>query len=97
MRDRFRAPSVWLHLTPITRIATENRHGGCRITPRADVGPVKPPKSPYAPTSRAEMEARGWDQCDIIFVSGDAYIDHPSFGVAIIVRVLEALSVTRLA
>ena len=36
------------------------------------------------------MEARGWDQCDIIFVSGDAYVDHPSFGVAIIVRVLEA-------
>ncbi len=42
------------------------------------------------PTSRAEMDALGWRQCDIIIVTGDAYVDHPSFGMAIIGRVLEA-------
>jgi uncharacterized radical SAM protein YgiQ len=41
--------------------------------------------------SRAEMQALGWEQCDVIVVSGDAYVDHPSFGAAIIGRVLEAL------
>ncbi len=40
--------------------------------------------------SRAEMEALGWDSCDIIIVTGDAYIDHPSFGMALIGRLLEA-------
>ncbi|MDI9847931.1 YgiQ family radical SAM protein [Rhodoblastus sp. 17X3] len=40
--------------------------------------------------SRAEMEALGWDSCDIVLVTGDAYIDHPSFGMAIIGRLLEA-------
>jgi uncharacterized radical SAM protein YgiQ len=43
------------------------------------------------PTTRAEMAALGWSQCDIIIVTGDAYVDHPSFGMAIIGRVLEAL------
>jgi uncharacterized radical SAM protein YgiQ len=42
------------------------------------------------PMSRAEMETLGWDECDIILVTGDAYIDHPSFGMALIGRVLEA-------
>jgi len=42
------------------------------------------------PMSRAEMEARGWDEIDIVFVTGDAYIDHPSFAMAILCRVLEA-------
>ena len=42
------------------------------------------------PTTRAEMAALGWLQCDIIVVTGDAYVDHPSFGMAIIGRVLEA-------
>jgi uncharacterized radical SAM protein YgiQ len=44
----------------------------------------------FLPTSRAEMAALGWEQCDIIIVTGDAYVDHPSFGMAIIGRVLEA-------
>jgi uncharacterized radical SAM protein YgiQ len=44
----------------------------------------------YLPTTRAEMSARGWDQCDVVIVSGDAYVDHPSFGAAVIGRVLEA-------
>ena len=42
------------------------------------------------PMSRAEMDALGWDSCDVILVTGDAYIDHPSFGMALIGRVLEA-------
>lgn len=46
--------------------------------------------APVLPMSRAEMDALGWDSCDIILVSGDAYIDHPSFGVALIGRLLEA-------
>ncbi|MBL0389631.1 YgiQ family radical SAM protein [Ramlibacter monticola] len=45
--------------------------------------------APFLPTSRKEMEALGWDSCDIVLVTGDAYIDHPSFGMAVIGRVLE--------
>ena len=48
------------------------------------------PPASFLPTSRAEMDALGWEQCDIIIVTGDAYVDHPSFGMAIIGRVLEA-------
>src|ERR1019366_7260052 len=44
----------------------------------------------FLPTTRAEMQALGWEQCDVIIVTGDAYVDHPSFGMAIIGRVLEA-------
>jgi len=44
----------------------------------------------FLPTSRAEMEVLGWDSCDVILVTGDAYIDHPSFGMALIGRLLEA-------
>jgi uncharacterized radical SAM protein YgiQ len=46
--------------------------------------------APFLPTSRAEMTRLGWDSCDIILVTGDAYIDHPSFGMALIGRLLEA-------
>jgi len=44
----------------------------------------------FLPTSRDEMDALGWDSCDIIIVTGDAYVDHPSFGMAIIGRLLES-------
>ena len=44
----------------------------------------------YLPISREDMEKRGWDQCDFVYVSGDAYVDHPSFGSAIISRLLES-------
>src|ERR1700744_2083832 len=50
--------------------------------------PRKP--APFLPMSRAEMTALGWDACDIVLVTGDAYVDHPSFGMAIIGRLLEA-------
>ena len=46
--------------------------------------------APFLPTSRAEMDALGWDSCDVLIVTGDAYVDHPSFGMAVIGRVLEA-------
>ncbi len=46
--------------------------------------------APFLPMSRAEMDVLGWDECDIIIVTGDAYVDHPSFGMAIVGRLLEA-------
>ena len=46
--------------------------------------------APYLPMSRAEMDGLGWDSCDVVLVTGDAYVDHPSFGMAVIGRVLEA-------
>jgi uncharacterized radical SAM protein YgiQ len=58
---------------------------------KPDKGPlagVKP--ATFLPTTRAEMDALGWERCDIIVVTGDAYVDHPSFGMAIIGRLLEA-------
>ncbi|MDR8526117.1 MULTISPECIES: YgiQ family radical SAM protein [Shewanella] len=46
--------------------------------------------APFLPMSRKEMAKLGWDSCDIIIVTGDAYVDHPSFGMAVIGRMLEA-------
>lgn len=57
-----------------------------RFKPQASL----PPRSAFLPVSRADMEERGWDCCDFVFVCGDAYVDHPSFGMAIITRLLEA-------
>ena len=45
--------------------------------------------APFLPMSREEMDLLGWDSCDIILVTGDAYVDHPSFGMAVIGRTLE--------
>lgn len=44
----------------------------------------------FLPVTMEEARERGWDQVDFVYVSGDAYVDHPSFGAAIITRVLEA-------
>ncbi len=44
----------------------------------------------FLPVSKADMAARGWDQCDFVYIIGDAYVDHPTFGHAIISRVLES-------
>ncbi len=46
--------------------------------------------APMLPMSRAEMEKLGWDSCDVVLVTGDAYVDHPSFGMAVVGRMLEA-------
>lgn len=55
---------------------------------RPSAAPRKP--APFLPMSRAEMDKLGWDACDIVLVTGDAYVDHPSFGMAIIGRLLES-------
>ena len=53
--------------------------------------PCEPARAaPFLPMSRAEMDALGWDACDVVLVTGDAYVDHPSFGMAIIGRLLES-------
>src|SRR5882724_9029438 len=57
---------------------------------------VEPPRGQCAPTTaplpmtRAEMAARGWDAVDVVFVTGDAYVDHPSFAMALLGRLLES-------
>ena len=45
--------------------------------------------APFLPMTRAEMDQLGWDSCDIILITGDGYIDHPSFGMALVGRLLE--------
>jgi uncharacterized radical SAM protein YgiQ len=52
--------------------------------------PIVAAPRPHLPATRAEMEARGWDVVDVVFVTGDAYVDHPSFANGILARVLEA-------
>jgi len=55
------------------------------VTPR----PVAKRATPPLPMNRAEMQARGWDEVDVVFVTGDAYVDHPSFAMALLGRLLE--------
>ena len=52
--------------------------------------PVVTPDLPHLPASGAEMKARRWDYVDVVFVTGDAYVDHPAFAMGILSRVLEA-------
>jgi len=52
-------------------------------------GASRPDTSAYLPTTREDMDARGWDQLDVLIVNGDAYVDHPAFGGALIGRFLE--------
>ena len=52
--------------------------------------PLVPLSLPHLPASRAEMDRRGWDYVDVVFVTGDAYVDHPAFAMGILGRVLEA-------
>ena len=67
--------------SPATRVAH---------TPAAPTRPWRPGRDKFLPVSRADMDARGWDQCDFVYICGDAYVDHPSFGMAIVSRVLDA-------
>jgi uncharacterized radical SAM protein YgiQ len=64
-------------------LTTYRKYWAARFA-QANGGPAK-----FLPMSREEMDALGWDSCDIILVTGDAYVDHPSFGMAVIGRVLE--------
>jgi len=65
-------------------------HGARDITAYRKYWAARFGTAPFLPMSRAEMELLGWDSCDVVIVTGDAYVDHPSFGMAIIGRVLEA-------
>ena len=71
------------------------------LSPHPLISPLTPPPPPppppplhpltdFLPTTKKELELRGWDSLDVILFSGDAYVDHPSFGAAVIGRVLEA-------
>ena len=64
---------------------TEDRGEDTIIAPASGRAPV-----PFFPMTRAEMARLGWEACDVILVTGDAYIDHPSFGMALLARFLEA-------
>lgn len=61
-----------------------------RSSSTSTVQTIYPPRDSFLPTSKEEVERRGWTQLDVILFSGDAYIDHPSFGAAVIGRMLEA-------
>lgn len=56
---------------------------------RSKKGPTAARRADFLPTCRADMDARGWDQLDILIISGDAYVDHPAFGPVLIARFLE--------
>ncbi len=64
---------------PARDLFARPRYWAWRLTP-----------APFLPMSREEMDLLGWDACDVILVTGDAYVDHPSFGMAIVGRLLEA-------
>ncbi|MGD2083555.1 MAG: YgiQ family radical SAM protein [Chromatiales bacterium] len=64
---------------PARDIFSYRRHWAAKLGP-----------APFLPMSRAEMDLLGWNACDVILVTGDAYVDHPSFGMAVVGRVLEA-------
>ncbi|MCB9696753.1 MAG: YgiQ family radical SAM protein [Alphaproteobacteria bacterium] len=59
--------------------------------PRVAKGPPGPPRRLFLPTTRADLEERGWDGVDVVIVTGDAYVDHPAFGPVLIARFLEGL------
>ncbi|HSN84955.1 MAG TPA: YgiQ family radical SAM protein [Polyangiales bacterium] len=65
----------WVALVPLSKKNDRHRRG--------------PDAAAYLPTTREEMEARGWDELDVLIVNGDAYVDHPAFGAALIGRFLE--------
>lgn len=70
---------------PVSRMKAER---GLFSFPKHRAGSFR--AAPFLPMSRKEMDQLGWDSCDIIIVTGDAYVDHPSFGMAVIGRVLES-------
>ena len=66
-------------------MTAQPRHLRSYLPHRPDLAPA-----PFLPMSRAAMDQLGWDSCDIVLVTGDAYIDHPSFGMALVGRLLES-------
>ncbi len=70
--------------------ARSKPHDRTRTQTSAAHTDTRPSREAFLPVSRADMDARNWDACDFVYVCGDAYVDHPSFGMAIISRILEA-------
>lgn len=70
--------------------AARGKRGANGAASRCAASATRPGVEAFLPTTREQMEARGWDQLDFVYVSGDAYVDHPSFGHAIITRLLES-------
>ena len=75
---------------PDARTAREQRPGARPTREQRSGARPRLSEADFLPMTRAAAEARGWDQVDFVYVSGDAYVDHPSFGHAIITRLLEA-------
>lgn len=67
-----------------------DKGGACIRSGNEGARRTRPGREAFLPVSRADMDACGWERCDFVYVNGDAYVDHPSFGAAIICRVLEA-------
>src|SRR6201991_429941 len=68
-----------------------SRQAEANVAPtQLPVVPLVPLTLPHLPATRAEMERRGWDEVDVVFVTGDAYVDHPAFAMGILGRILEA-------
>ena len=67
------------NMTPAKPLFSYKRYWAHKFTP-----------APFLPMTRDEMDELGWDSCDVVLVTGDAYVDHPSFGMAVIGRTLEA-------
>ncbi len=74
------------------RRARAGQYNAAMNAPEPIFSRARPPAAPapFLPMSRREMEALGWESCDVVLVTGDAYIDHPSFGMALVGRLLEA-------
>jgi uncharacterized radical SAM protein YgiQ len=72
------------------RFAISADHGAKAIFSYKHFWAARLTPAPFLPMTRDEMDVLGWDECDIILVTGDAYVDHPSFGMAVVGRALEA-------
>src|SRR5437867_8711880 len=81
-RSPFRSEGIMKNIPPTGKNAPVNRLSLPLWAERHAAPPL--------PMTRQEMQARGWDSVDVVFVTGDAYVDHPSFAMAILGRVLEA-------
>ena len=83
IRASLNPPAAFLHTTAANAIRSAAGRFRRNFTNR------RPGMPEFLPISKKDMDARGWTQCDFVYIIGDAYVDHPSFGHAIISRVLE--------
>ena len=88
-RKRARLRRMWQPTAAQKHLRSRAPYNG-RIANSALARPDPGDPMAFLPITREEMLERGWEQCDFVYVCGDAYVDHPSFGMAIITRMLEA-------